>query len=373
MLKLMIFEFRRIAKSIFFWIVAAYSFIWPVLTALFYRAIMSLDLSEGIKFVSIHLSDDEIKYLTWFIAVAFMTELPKFTALFTCLHLGRDYTDGIVRNKIIAGHSRFAIFNSYIITQLAATVVLCVIYILSAMFGLAVSGIGVNVNRGEMFGRYAVAIIVFSVMTVTFSVLALIFRKRALPVILCILIAMGSNAAASVVGYFNTPSKACDDYLEMRHEYFETLEDAGVVDSKTVKDLEEKYGRDHFLNVGWKIFHPIYVVSPFGFEGDYGAVGATNMFLGGSAEYTEEIDFSQGFYYNDPSLYEIMDSFSVDADTWEKIDPDKLYLMEKDFNKIDSLHLEYSTLNWIYIGKALAWMGVIYAYGYFVFRRKNLF
>ena len=110
MLKLMIFEFRRIAKSIFFWIVAAYSFIWPVLTALFYRAIMSLDLSEGIKFVSIHLSDDEIKYLTWFIAAAFMTELPKFTALFTCLHLGRDYTDGIVRNKIIAGHSRFEHF-----------------------------------------------------------------------------------------------------------------------------------------------------------------------------------------------------------------------------------------------------------------------
>ncbi len=372
MIKLILFELRRISKSVFFWVVAAYSFIWPILTALLYRAVMSLDLSEGIKFVDVELPADEVRFLTWMIAAAFMTELPKFTALFTCLHLGRDYTDGIVRNKIIAGHSRLTIYGSYIITQIAATAVLCIIYIASAIFGVAISGIGVDLNGGEMFARYGVAIVVFMVMTVTFSVLALIFRKRALPVILCILIAMSSNAAAAAVGAFNTPSKAVDDYLEVRNEHFEDMVEAGLVDKNTVSQVEADYGRNHFLNIGWKIFHPVYVVSPFGFEGDYACGGATTMIMGGSSEYTDEIDFAQEFFYDDDSQYIIMNALTVDDSNADLVSDD-LFLTRKDLRKVDSLHLEYSTLNWVYIGKSLIWIAVITAYGYIVFRKKNLF
>ncbi|MBR3247910.1 MAG: ABC transporter permease subunit [Clostridiales bacterium] len=373
MLKLIIFELRRISRSVFFWIVAAYSFIWPVITALFYRAIMSLDLSDGIKFNELNLSSDEITYLTWMIAVAFLTELPKFTALFTCLHLGRDYTDGIVRNKIIAGHSRFAIFGSYMITQLAASVVLCVIYILSALFGLAVSGIGVDVNGGEMFARFAVAIVVFLVMTATFSVISVIFRRRAIPVILCIIIAMSSNVAAAVIGSFNTPSKACDDYLKVRNDHYEEMAEAGLVDISVVKKYEKEYGKDYFLGIPWKICHPAYVISPMGFEGDYQAGGATTMLAGGGTEYTDEIDFATRFYYSDESQYYIMEAISVDSIDQGTIDADDIVLMPRDFNRIDSLHMKYSTLNWIYIGKSVAWMAVIYVWGFIVFRKKNLF
>ena len=372
MIKLILFELRRISKSVFFWIVAAYSFIWPVLTALFYRAVMSVDLSEGIKFVDVDLPAEEMRFLTWMIAAAFLVELPKFTALFTCLHLGRDYTDGIVRNKIIAGHSRLSIYFSYLITQIAATVFLCVIYIASGVFGVAVSGIGVDFNGGEMFSRYAVAIVVFLVMTVTFSVLALIFRKRALPVILCILIAMSSNAAAAVVGAFNTPSKAVDDYLRVRNDHFEEMVEYGLVDDKTVKEVEAEYGRDHFLNIGWKIFHPVYVVSPFGFEGDYACGGATTMLMGGNSEYTDEINFAQEFFYNDDSQYMVLNSISVDDSNADLVSDD-LFITQKDLRKIDSLHLEYSKLNWIYIGKSVLWMAVIAGYGFIVFRKKNLF
>ena len=373
MLKLLAFEFRRIAKSVFFWIVAAYSFIWPVLTALFYRAIMSLDLEDGIKFTQINLGTDEIRFLTWMIAAAFLTELPKFTALFTCLHLGRDYTDGIVRNKIIAGHSRASIYGSYMISQIAASVVLCVIYIFSALFGLAVSGIGVDVNGGEMFARFAVAIIVFLVMTATFSVLAVIFRRRAVPVILCIIIAMSSNVAAAVIGSFNTPSKAVNDYLEKRNDHYEELADSGIVDSDLVEEIEKEYGKDYFLGIAWKICHPAYVISPIGFEGDYQAGGATSMIMGGGAEYLDEINYAERFYYSDQSQYTIMSSMTVDADSWDKIGSSDVVLTIRDFEKIDSLHMEYSTLNWIYIGKSVAWMAVIYAWGFIVFRKKNMF
>lgn len=372
MLKLILFELRRIAKSVFFWIIAGFSIIWPILTALFYRLIMSLDLSDGIKFQDIDIGRDEIRFLTWFIAVAFMTELPKFIALFTCLHIGRDYTDGIVRNKIIAGHSRGAIYGSYLVTQIIASTVLCVIYIFSALLGLAVSGIGVDLNGGEMFVRFAVAIIVFLVMTVTFVVLAVIFRKRALPVILSILIAMSSNAAAALVGNYNTPGKAVDTYLSIRNEKYENMVELGVVDQKTVSQLEKEYGRDYYLGIGWKIIHPAYVISPIGFEGDYGAGGTSTMMLGGTVEYTDEINFAQEFYYDDPSIYTIISAISIDDNT-VNFDGSDLVVTLKDFKKADELHLQYSTLNWVYVGKSVIWMAVIAAYGYFIFRKKNMF
>ena len=161
MLKLLAFEFRRISKSIFFWIIAAISFIWPVITAGFYRLILTLDLfSDEIQFVPLSVTQDQRLYYTWIISVAFMTSLSIFVALFTCLHVGRDYTDGIVRNKIIAGHSRAAIYFSYVITQMCAHVVLSLIYILSAFLGLTITGIGVDTNHGEMLARLGVAIVV---------------------------------------------------------------------------------------------------------------------------------------------------------------------------------------------------------------------
>jgi ABC-type transport system involved in multi-copper enzyme maturation permease subunit len=372
MLKLILFELRRISKSVFFWIVAAYSFVWPVITAFFYRAIMSLNLDNGIKFEAVDLPQSEVLYLTWMISVAFMTELPKFTALFTCLHIGRDYTDGIIRNKIIAGHSRGSIYLSYMITQIIASIVLCIIYIFSAIFGLAVSGIGIDLNGGEMFGRFAVAIVVFLVMTVTFVVLATIFRRRAVPVILCIIIAMTSNAAAAVIGNFNTPTKACKDYLNIRNEHYENLADAGLVDDEIVEELEEKYGKDHFLGIGWKIVHPAYVISPMGFEGDYAAGGITSIATGGNVEYADEIDFAQQFYYSDESQFTLLSSMNG-GESLTELDADDLFLTLNSFKKVDSLHLKYSTLNWIYVGKSAIWIAVLTAYGFIVFRRKNLF
>lgn len=354
MLKLLRFEFRRIIKSVFFWIITAYSFVMPVLTAFIYRALITLDLDDGIKFTAVNLSKDELTFLTWMIAVSFITDLPKFVALFTCLHLGRDYTDGIVRNKIIAGHSRGAIYGSYMITQMAASVFLCCIYMFSALFGLVISGIGAYLNGGEMFVRFGVAIIVFLVMTVSFVVLALIFRRRALPLILCILIAVMSNGVGAVIGSFNTPSKAVEDYIRIRHEKYEEMIEAGLIDEDTVEDLEDKYDKDSYLGVAWKLFHPVYVVSPIGFEGDYQAGGVTNL-VSGAAEYTDEIDFSVNF------IMQAMYSGDVSPVT------------PHDLKKVDSMHLSYAKNNLIYIGKSVAWMAVIGTWGFLVFRKKNLF
>ena len=387
MLKLLVFELRRISKSIFFRIIAAISFIWPIITAAFYRFILTLDLfSDEIRFVPLNVSQNERMYFTWVVSVAFITALPTFAALFTCLHVGRDYTDGIVRNKIIAGHSRAAIYLSYMITQMCSHVVLSLIYILSAFLGLAITGIGVDTNHGEMLTRLGVAIVVFLVMTVSFTALSTVFRRRAAPVILCILIAYFSNLAASVFGLYSRPPKAVDDYIKIRNTKYELMVRDEIIDKKVVEDYEKAYGKNKLLTFGWQVFYPVYLISPFGFESDYGAAGFSS-FIGNNMEYPQEIDYTISIFSKDESQFDIW--YNTDVFKNIEIDPDadpdsfmlpepsvllyKYYMTPETFERVDTMHMSFSKLNLIYLGKSLAWIVVIGGWGYLIFRKKNLF
>ncbi len=387
MLKLLVFELRRISKSIFFRIIAAISFIWPIITAAFYRLILTLDLfSDEIRFVPLNVSQNERMYFTWVVSVAFITTLPTFAALFTCLHVGRDYTDGIVRNKIIAGHSRAAIYLSYMITQMCSHVVLSLIYIMSAFLGLAITGIGVDTNHGEMLTRLGVAIVVFLVMTVSFTALSTVFRRRAAPVILCILIAYFSNLAASVFGLYSIPPKAVDDYIKIRNTKYELMVRDEIIDKKVVEDYEKAYGKNKLLTFGWQVFYPVYLISPFGFESDYGAAGFSS-FIGNNMEYPQEIDYAISIFSKDESQFDIW--YNTDVFKNIEIDPDadpdsfmlpepsvllyKYYMTPETFERVDSMHMSFSKLNLIYLGKSLAWIVVIGGWGYLIFRKKNLF
>ncbi|MBR6986885.1 MAG: ABC transporter permease [Clostridiales bacterium] len=346
-------EFTRLTRSVFFWIITGFCVLWPIITALFYHGILAFTFTAtGIGFEDVELPKEMLRYLTWMISVSFITELPKFSALFACIHIGREYTDGIVRNKIIAGHSRTKIYLSYVLTQLAANAFLCIVYIGASLFGLWISGLGVEVNGGEMFLRLGVGIVVFLTLSLIFIVLATIFRRRALPLILSIVIAMISTTAAAVIGNFNLPSKAVDDYIELRSESYEDLVDMGYFSNREVEKLEEEYDKDYYVGLGWKIFHPAYVVTPIGFESDYQASSAGILF-GSSMEYTDEINFTEDFY--ESTFY------------------DKSMLSPSDIDDLDSMHVSYGTLNLIYLAKCFVYMIFIGGWGLFIFRKKNMF
>lgn len=364
MLNLLKFEFRRILKSVFFRIVAGYCVVWPLLVALFYRIIFNISLNDsGLKISDFEMADDELRFLTWMLAVAFINELPKFIALFACIHIGSDYSNGMMRNKIIAGHSRNSLYFSYMLTQIASTVAWCILYICSALLGLLVFGIGIDLNGGEMFARFGVAIVVTLVITVISVVLSLSFRKRAVPIIFAIVLVMVMSTATMVIGNFNLPSKAVKDYIEIRHERYEDMIDEGILTEDTVEELEETFDRDYYLNLPWKICHPAYLISNLGFNGDYSTDTASMLF--GSPEYTDEIDFSGTF---------ASDSYSIDLFGGAPSGGfDLSGITKRDLRHVDSMHLTYTELNLIYLGKSMAWILFVGGWGYLVFRKKNLF
>ena len=165
-----------------------------------------------------------------------------------------------------------------------------------------------------MFIRYGVAIMTMLVLTVFFVVMSLMFRKRALPIIFSIMLVMLISTVTTVFGYFsfNMPSKAVDDYIEIRHERYEEMVD----------------------------------------DGDY-SVDVAQMLVG-NPEYADEIDFSKSLA---GGMYSM----------------DYCDLEPRDFKNVDSMHMSYTQVNLTYLAKSLVYIVVIGGYGFVVFRKKNLF
>lgn len=350
MLNLLKFEYKRLFKSIFFRIIAGYCIIWPVIVTIFYRILFNLMFDDESYTFKDFLGEGELRFFTWIILVAFVNELPKFIALFACLHIGRDYSDGVIRNKIIAGHSRASIYFSYMITQMSATVIFTALYVIFGMLGLLITGIGVDLNGGEMFTRLGTALMVLLAMNVIFIALSSISRKRALPIILSIVIVMVMSTAVSIVGTFNTPGSAVDEYIEKRHEVYEEMIDDDILTEDIVEDLEDDFDRDSYLSLPWKICHPVYLITNLGYNGDY-SVDLMQLLVG-NPDYTDEIDFSQTI---------VTGGYDLSG------------LSPRDFKRSDAMHVTYGELNLTYTIRSLIWIAVIGGWGFVVFQRKNQF
>lgn len=71
--------------------------------------------------------NQEVYYLDWML-VAFSVASGIVSALFTGLFLGTEYSDGTVRNKLIIGHGRVAVYFSGLIVCGAANLIFTALY-----------------------------------------------------------------------------------------------------------------------------------------------------------------------------------------------------------------------------------------------------
>lgn len=108
---------------------------------------------------------------------------------FCPLFLGEEYSGGTIRNKILAGHSRTAIYLANLITSAAAGVLLCLGYIVSL---LAVGVPLLDWFQMELGAVLRFTICVF-VMTAAlaglFTLTAMLIQNRAVAAVVCIFLA----------------------------------------------------------------------------------------------------------------------------------------------------------------------------------------
>lgn len=112
------------------------------------------------------------------------------TAAFTALFIGTDYSDGTLRNKLIAGHRRGQIYLANLATCLAAGVLLLAGHLL-VYFCVGAPLLGVFTCGAEKVIGYALAsLMTVAAFTALFVLIAQLCRNRAYAAVMCLLLAV---------------------------------------------------------------------------------------------------------------------------------------------------------------------------------------
>lgn len=110
MIKLLKAGLFRLKKEILFW-----------LFILFTIGFAAYELTKCSLSESVNLNNAINKFIMY---------IGLFIAIFVSIFVGKEYSQGIIRNKIIVGHSRLSIFLSNLIISIAVSILCEVIYII---------------------------------------------------------------------------------------------------------------------------------------------------------------------------------------------------------------------------------------------------
>lgn len=113
------------------------------------------------------------------------TYIGMFLAAFSSLYIGKEYSDGTIRNKLVVGHSRSSIYLSNLVVNMAVSLLLAAAYI------TAVLGIGIPL-LGGLHGTLE------SVLRVLFGSVMMAFALASIFTLLSML--NQNKAAAAVIG-----------------------------------------------------------------------------------------------------------------------------------------------------------------------------
>ena len=354
MRELLKFEYYRIWKSKVLWLMVAFAALAPILAAAALSFILhelEPDLLEEINF-----SSSNEKFFTWYVISYFYERLPLIMALFVPLFIGRDYKDGVIRNKLTAGHTRFEIFTSYVVTQVSVTVALSIVYILCGTVAMACTKFGVNLNHGEMLLRAGTLLLALIATTTLFAVISLLIKSRAGTTVICIAFIFSLGIFSLLSTNFSYSHKMIDQYQEI---YEEKVGDFEVPDMYMSYYSPKEFDRDSYFNAGWYIGHPIFLLT--------------------DASLSDEFvpDFQSMLTFSDDELFGYPKKVSRTAFV------DSLYaafmgtgsglITGDDLKKIDGAYVNFATAELQYNIKSIIWLGIYFGGGYALFRKKNIF
>lgn len=120
-------DFARLKKSKVFWLAS--------IAVLIISALNCVDM--GRRALSNQSADPPLEYICFNLGPF----IPIFVAAFVSLFLGTEYAEGTMRNKLVIGHKRPAIYLANFITCGFASVVMCLAWHIGSLAGLPLLGV----------------------------------------------------------------------------------------------------------------------------------------------------------------------------------------------------------------------------------------
>lgn len=162
-------------------------------------------------------------------------------AAFTALFIGTDYSDGTLRNKLIAGHRRGAIYLANLIACLSVGAVLLAGHLL-VYFCVGAPLIGTFTCGAEKVIGYALAsLMAVAAFTALFVLVAQLCRNRAYAAVMCLLLAVVLLfIGAWVVARLDEPEMSPPAYEYTGGEFVQRVEEPNPLYLRgTVRDICE--------------------------------------------------------------------------------------------------------------------------------------
>lgn len=347
MLELIKFEYYRILKSKFIWVLAALAFIIPLLAAIAINYLIN-----GFNMNDVDIDRTNVRFFTWYIISFFYERLPLALAIFIPLFIGRDYKDGFIRNKLTGGHKRIDIFASAVITEITVTVALSILYIIGGLIGCAFTTIGCDLNNGEMLLRAFTLLLALVSISVLFTAISLIIKSRAGTMVICIAFVFSLGMFSSLASNYAYDHKMIDAYGEIYEETVTSYTDGYYTEA------ELKFDKDKYFNSGWYIGHPLFLLSNASLEADF-IPSLSSMILDDDMfSYPKKISrltFVKSYY----SLF--MGDISG------------LLMQQDDLDDIPGAYVSFEEAELTYNIKSVIWSCIFFGAGYAVFRKKNIF
>ncbi len=126
-------------------------------------------------------------------------------AVFTGLFIGTEYSEGTLRNKIIAGRTRTAVYLSNFILCLAAGACFNLAWLLGGLVGIPIIGLwGIGIPGLLIYAL--VAFFITAALVGIFALLCMLSSNKAISVVIAVLLALGLLIFAAIAyGVLNEP------------------------------------------------------------------------------------------------------------------------------------------------------------------------
>lgn len=174
MRKLLKANFSRLRHDRVFWLLAALMVFFGVSMA---------------AVNAIHIRREGVVWVMDFSLLTYVTLAPILASVFAALFIGSDYSDGTLRNKLIAGHHRSHIYLVNLITCCFAGLILCMAFVIpQGILGLLLGG-QIQSSSAKLLLYGALSLALMLAFTALFTLIAMLCQNKSHTVAGCILLA----------------------------------------------------------------------------------------------------------------------------------------------------------------------------------------
>lgn len=176
--------FTRLFKEKLFYICVAVMAVYGVMS------VLSANPDHGLGEYADHLDDVFFEYCSL---------IPVLMSVFCSMFIGTEYGDGTMRNKIIGGHKRAAVYMSnFIISAAAGLMMYAACAVTCIGFGIPILGLFTG-ELGMIFVRIGCSFTLLLALTGIFTMIALLVKSKSVSAVVSVLLAFMTLLVASIL------------------------------------------------------------------------------------------------------------------------------------------------------------------------------